>query len=60
MDDDEQNPLIHSQEPEQVFHAKKPLHPFVKLLSGLWPFGETFQALRIWGKLYEIVKVKCG
>ena len=56
-EEDEQAPLLASQETERVLKVKKPLHPFVKMVYGVWPFGESFRALRIWGKLYEIVKV---
>ena len=33
-------------------------HPFIKLLQGLWPFGESFRELGVLGKMYEIVKVR--
>lgn len=32
-------------------------HPFIKLLQGIWPFGESFKELGVLGKIYEIVKV---
>lgn len=32
-------------------------NPFVKLLLALWPFGESFKQLGVFGKIYEIFKV---
>ena len=50
-------PLLESEESETEFQLKKPLHPFIKLLHGLWPFGESFRALKLSGKIYEVLKV---
>ena len=55
--EDEQTPLLASQDSVEQLQPRKPVHPFVKLLLGLWPFGASFRALRLWGKVYEIVKV---
>jgi len=38
--------------------TRRRFHPFVKLLLGLWPFGESFKELGLMGKIYEIVKVQ--
>ena len=38
--------------------TRRKFHPFVKLLLGLWPFGESFKELGLLGKIYEIVKVQ--
>lgn len=35
---------------------KKVYHPFVKMLLGVWPFGESFRELGLFGKIYEVVK----
>ncbi len=35
----------------------KKIHPFFKLLMAIWPFGESFKELGIFGKIYEIAKV---
>ena len=37
---------------------KKVYHPFVKMLLGVWPFGESFRELGLFGKIYEVVKVR--
>ena len=54
---DEQAPLLTEREGIGQLQTKQPVHPFIKLLWGIWPFGASFRALRIWGKAYEIVKV---
>ena len=43
--------------PAITLTTPKKRHPFIKLLQGLWPFGESFRELGIIGKIYEIVKV---
>ncbi len=55
MENEEDSLLVESE--ELIIRKKKIIHPFIKLLLVFWPFGEAFQALRIWGKIYEIVKV---
>ena len=52
--EDEEDVLLES---DSIRRRKRELHPFLKLLLAFWPFGETFQALRIWGKVYELIKV---
>ena len=48
-EEDEEAPLI-------SLKTKRP-NPFVKMLQGIWPFGESFKELGPVGKVYEIIKV---
>ena len=50
-EEDEEAPLISLK--------TKRRNPFVKMLQGIWPFGEAFKDLGPLGKVYEVVKV-CG
>ena len=48
--EDEMAPVIQLQ-------ARKKVNPLMKLLLALWPFGEGFKELGLFGKIYEVCKV---
>lgn len=53
----EQDTLLSELEERTTLGNKKGMHPFVRMMLAFWPFGEVFKTLRIWGKVYEMIKV---